>query len=87
MKVPIDSQGTPSGDDRFAGATRCTRCGSLLVITLQSVLESWEDEDKNRHYPVVCKSGRDECAPIIVRDGCTGELRELKTRSPNNSST
>jgi len=55
----------------------CNRCGTLLEISLESVFKSWEDEDKNRHYPLPCSSQID-CHPVIVRDGGTGRIQMLK---------
>lgn len=53
----------------------CNRCLEQLVITGRSVFESWEDKDKNRHFPVECPHGHAHCKPIIVHDGGNGSRR------------
>jgi hypothetical protein len=54
-----------------------------MEITVESLFKSWEDDDKNRYYPLRCRCGRGEC--VIVRDGGTGNIRELKTKEIRNS--
>jgi hypothetical protein len=62
---------------RYLTAAVCDRCGPRLEISLTSVFDSWEDEDRNRHYPVPCTSSDSSCCPVIVRDGCTGHIRGI----------
>lgn len=53
----------------------CSKCDALLRLTLKSVIASFEDEDKNRYFPVECPHGHAECRPLIVYDGCDGTRR------------
>lgn len=53
----------------------CTNCSALLQVTLQAIFESWEDEDKNRHFPVECPHRHAGCRPVIVHDGGNGRRR------------
>lgn len=42
-----------------------------------SLLNSWEDEDFNRHFPLSPWLGDDDAVLVLVKDGCTGQFREL----------
>jgi hypothetical protein len=43
---------------------------TFLIISAISIFESWEDEDRNRYFPLA--DGR-----ALVRDGCDGGWRGI----------
>lgn len=55
----------------------CSRCGAQLLISIHSIVEAWEDDDGNRHFPLECAGQVAGCGLVLVRDGCTGKLRTV----------
>ncbi len=50
---------------------------SMDVLTLAAVLSSWENDDKDRHYPLGIWRDLDNVVPVVVRDGGTGAIRQM----------
>jgi len=42
-----------------------------------SVLQSWEDDDLNRHFPFGPWLNDEDAVLVLVKDGCTGQFRDL----------
>ena len=48
-------------------------------LTIASIFNSWEDEDRNRYFPLIDFPATDGCIIVAVRDGCNGMHRAYVT--------
>lgn len=39
---------------------------------------SWQDEDRNRHYPQGVWRNSTDVVPVVIRDGCNGVMRGVR---------